>query len=349
MGKNQNDTTNRSPLLIPVLAFAIILGLHASHVSSDQASETSDQKNAGVRLVLLGTAGGPIIQTSRAQPATLLLVDDWAYLIDAGESVNTQLAKAGYSALDLKSVFITHHHLDHIAGLGNVLAFRWMASVHRPGLPILQIVGPLGTDRLVQAAAEYMSTAENIFRAQFPMAPELDRSFVPSEIEAGLVYKDDKVRVRAVENTHFNQLVFGNKIDESTYKSFSYRFETAYGSVVFSGDTGPSEDLLELSEDADILVAEVINVPKLKAMIGASANIPPALQQEQIQIVRRKHLTPQDVGTLAATANVKKVVLTHFSSIDDNKSDESYYLDGIAQKYSGHVVVGRDLLVVPVE
>src|SRR5260221_439722 len=72
----------------------------------------------GTRLITLGTAGGPVPRTGRAQSANLLIVSGALYLVDAGDGVTRRLAKAGISFRDLGTIFITHGHDDHTAGLG---------------------------------------------------------------------------------------------------------------------------------------------------------------------------------------------------------------------------------------
>ena len=108
---------------------ALSLGLLPPAASAGAASVVapapSEEVVAGTRLVLLGTQGGPTIRKFRSQPASLLVVDGHPYLIDAGTGVSRQLKWAGFDPEDITDVFLTHLHLDHIAGLAPVLGLAW--------------------------------------------------------------------------------------------------------------------------------------------------------------------------------------------------------------------------------
>src|SRR5665213_269686 len=74
------------------------------------------------RLILLGTAGGPNVRRFRSEPANLLVVDGTPYLIDAGPGVARQIVWAGFQLPQIRTVFITHHHIDHSAGLVSLIS-----------------------------------------------------------------------------------------------------------------------------------------------------------------------------------------------------------------------------------
>jgi ribonuclease BN (tRNA processing enzyme) len=76
-------------------------------------------------LITLGTAGGPSARPGRAQSSNLLAVDGTYYVIDAGDGVARRLARAGIDFRDIGTIFITHHHDDHTAGLGTLMSLSW--------------------------------------------------------------------------------------------------------------------------------------------------------------------------------------------------------------------------------
>src|SRR4051812_11380202 len=76
------------------------------------------QPKPGTRLITLGTASGPIQRPHRAQSSNLLTVNGVHYVIDAGDGVARRLVKAGIDVRDVGTIFVTHHHDDHTAGLG---------------------------------------------------------------------------------------------------------------------------------------------------------------------------------------------------------------------------------------
>ena len=78
----------------------------------------------GARVILLGTGGGPILRKGRSQPASLLVIDGAAYLIDAGDGVSRQMTLAEVPGTTLRAVFLTHLHLDHTAGLPSLIGSK---------------------------------------------------------------------------------------------------------------------------------------------------------------------------------------------------------------------------------
>lgn len=310
--------------------------------SQGAAIQEAPPSVAGARIILLGTGGGPLPRKYRAQPASLLVVDGSAYLIDAGDGVIRQLTWADTSVTHLKSVFLTHHHLDHTAGLGSVIAYRWIAIMSGAVLPPLQIFGPPGTQEISDAAMKYFSVSERIFRSEAPTAPALASIIAAHDAMPGLIYEDAKIRVTAVENSHYSTVIMPDT-PHGVDKSYSLRFDTKYGAIVFTGDTGPSEALVNLAKDADILVSEVIDVADLSNFLRGRKNLPEASAQMMIAHMEHEHLPPEDLGKLAAKAHVKMVVLTHLSTSGEVKPDMTPFTAGIQQHYSGPVIAGQDL------
>jgi ribonuclease BN (tRNA processing enzyme) len=295
------------------------------------------------RIILLGTGGGPVARKLRSQPANLLVVDGRPYLIDAGDGVVRQLAWAGYQPVQIRTIFITHHHIDHDAGLEPLMSFIWFnAGVAGRLHPDVQVYGPPGTRDLIRAALEYLSVPERIFRSELTLPPAAPMFKAHDIAKAGRFYEDNEVRVTAAENTHYQfrpgSPSFGR--DES----FAYRFDTPHGSVVFTGDTGPSQAVESLARDADVLVSEVIDPPAVMRQMEAAGHLPPRLAQAATFHMEHEHLAPEEVGRLAAAAHVRLVMLTHFGPGADSETDMSRYTSGVARTFSGPVIAGRDLL-----
>jgi ribonuclease BN (tRNA processing enzyme) len=127
-------------------------------------------------------------------------------------------------------------------------------------------------------------------------------------------------------------------------KSYSLRFDTPGRSVVFSGDTGPSEALKRLAADADVLVCEVLDLEATMKEVETTMKLPPAMVPALRRHMAEQHLSPEQVGQLAQKARVKMVVLTHFSPGLDGETDVSRYVDGVRKHFKGPVIAGRDLL-----
>ncbi|KRB82311.1 hypothetical protein ASE00_09520 [Sphingomonas sp. Root710] len=323
----------------------------ASSIQAQQPIETrsaapaaQDGKGQGTRLILLGTAGGPIIRKNRSQPAHLLTVDGKAYLIDAGDGVSRQLVKAGYQPFDIKSVFLTHLHMDHVNGLAPLLAFNWVSRRNNH----IAIFGPPGTKAIVDAGIAYSAVPEAIFELQFPPAPKMPDLVKANELGAigadgppATIYQDDKIRVSAVENSHYSTI----HLPQRAYgedRSYSYRFDTPDLSIVFTGDTGASEAVTRLAKGADILVTEVIDLDKQLSLLRAFG-VPDEQLGPLIDHMKIEHITPEQIGAMATAAGVKKVILTHVVPGADEEADLTPYVMGVKKYYKGPVILGRDL------
>lgn len=160
--------------------------------------------------------------------------------------------------------------------------------------------------------------------------------------EPTVIYEDDKVRVTAVENSHFVSIPVDSR-PLGAKRAFSYRFDTPDRSVVITGDTGPSKAVEKLAKEADILMSEVLNwPPELQARIKKNFG----LSDEEFKAVHDhmfdEHLSPREVGKLAAKAKVKMVVLSHVGMDNDSETDMRVYTSGVQEFYSGPVIVARD-------
>jgi len=325
-----------SALMLGSLAF----GAPDEPMLSPNVAQAKKQ-DKGTRLILLGTAGGPILNEKRSQPSSMLVVDGRPYLIDAGEGTVVQLARAGFSSFDIQRLFLTHLHFDHTAGLSSLIAFNWISGERQH----LDVFGPPGTTQVVADAVKYYEVSENIYSPQLPPHPKMKDIVTAHEVDVTLpkiIYQDDKVRVTAVENTHYSTL----HMEPPSYgpvRSYSFRFETADKVVVFSGDTGPSDALRNLAQGADILVSEVIDLPRTIAILEQRFTLPADRMAAFVNHMRVEHLVPEEVGKLAAAANVRMVILTHISPGEAKERTSAPYTDGVRKYYRGPIVLGADL------
>jgi ribonuclease BN (tRNA processing enzyme) len=119
--------------------------------------------------------------------------------------------------------------------------------------------------------------------------------------------------------------------------------------VVFTGDTGPSEAVIKLAMNADMLISEVADDVASERIAKASGGLSPELVKAITDHMMHEHLIPTEVGNLAAKAHVKSVLLTHLSPGLDNETDTSGYADPVKKYFTGPVIVGKDLGVYDVK
>jgi ribonuclease BN (tRNA processing enzyme) len=278
------------------------------------------------RVVLLGTKGGPRVGGARANPSTLLLIGGVPYLVDCGSGVSRQMVTAGVPLNTLRHIFITHHHSDHNLEYGGVVYNAWVTGLNTA-------VHAYGPPPLAQMTRDFLSYMR--FDIETRMAdegrPDLRPLLVPHEFDKpGLLMSNDDVKVTSGRVRH-----------PPIEHAYAYRFDTADRSVVISGDTTYSPELIELAKGADVLIHEILYPPAIDKLL---ARVPNA-------VTLRKHLLdshtiPEDVGKVAAQAGVKKLVLSHFVPGDDETITDNQWLEGVRKHYAGPIALGRDLMEV---
>jgi len=241
------------------------------------------------------------------------------YQVDCPNGVAGQLAKAAIRLDQLSQVFITHNHSDHVLDAGSLLVLAWGSglkspvTVHGPP-PLRQIV-----DRSL-AASSYDIAVRIEEEARPPLVPLIH---VEERSVAGLVYEDTRIRVTSAAVDHY-----------TVKPAFAYRFDTPGRSIVVSGDTTYSENLVRLARGADLLIHEAMYLPGVDQLAGDNESLK--------QHLLRSHSTTEQVGLVAARAGVKKLVLSHlvpaFPSITDDM-----WLEGVRKNFRGEAVVGDDL------
>jgi ribonuclease BN (tRNA processing enzyme) len=291
------------------------------------------------RLVTLGTAAGPPPRANRAQSSNLLVVNGTPYIIDAGDGTARRLAKAGINVRDIGTIFITHHHDDHTAGLGTLMSIAWDLNRTNP----IHVYGPPRTEELVQAAVQYFTINADIRISDGGRSVPIAKVFFGHDVGTGSIYRDANVAVTAVENSHF---VFHSGAAAGKHKSYSYRFDTPDRAIVITGDTGPNDTVTELARGADLLVAEANSVEDRRQGMINSGVWQAMSEAERAGIMRQAteaHLSLADIGEMATRAGVKTVVLTHLTS-RPGTDDYQPWAAEVRKHFSGPVIVANDLM-----
>ena len=302
-------------------------------------------------LVLLGTAGAPLPVAGRGGISAALVTGGRVFVIDCGRGTPSAFADAGLDFRRLEAVFLTHLHADHTGDLPGLLLYPWGVRTGRSG-PV-RVYGPPspgtvptgdadfhrvttihperpvpGTADLVQAILAGYAYHLNVMPldAAMPDAGELVRGIdidLPGTAGDPVVVLDDgAVRVTAVTVTH------GHAVP-----ALAYRFDTADGSVVFSGDTTVNDDLIALAQGAGLLVHHVADLGYLErhGLTGAALARQAGL-----------HTDVTEVGGVAERARVRELILTHYLPADPRAVTEQEWAERAGRGFDGIVTAGRD-------
>jgi ribonuclease BN (tRNA processing enzyme) len=278
------------------------------------------------RLILLGTAGGPTPKPNRAAPAQVIVVDNASYVIDCGNGVARQMILAKLKLGSIRSVYLTHHHSDHNADYGNLLLLAWATDLAKR-------VDTYGPPPLVDMTRLFLELNDYDIRTRIADEgrPPLKELIAPHEITAdGIVMQDENVKVTAALIEH-----------PPVSPAFAYRFDCPDRSIVISGDTRPSQNLVKLAQGADVLVHEVMHLPSLDKLIATEPNAK-TLREHLLA----SHTTTEQVGRIATEAGVKTLVLSHFVPGGYPFLEDQVWFDAVRPYFSGNLVVGHDLLEI---
>lgn len=298
------------------------------------------------QIIFLGTAGGPPLRVERSEPSTLLIVDGRDYLIDCGIGTARRLVEAGIESNDIKTIFFTHLHADHDMGLGDVMANDFFTRESWGAADAINIYGPPQTKQLVDSAFQFILVGMRPFAA-VGSATGRDhwaKPFISHEFDrGGLVFQDDKIRVTAVENSHY--MLIPREL-RSQFKTYSYRIQTPDGVIVFTGDTGPSGAITQIAKGADVLIAEASyldpqELDQTMAARAARSHLPPTAIKSFRDHFLFEHLDAPEIGQIAVNEGVKAVILYHYNPKD--KADQAAYVSGVRKVFTGPVFAPDDL------
>lgn len=166
-------------------------------------------------------------------------------------------------------------------------------------------------------------------RIQDGFPPFEDHVHVHEIREPGLVFQDERVKVTSAVVHH-----------PPIAPAFAFRFDGPDRSIVFSGDTSMSDAVIALAKNADVLVHEVEDMAMVEKLIRSmpGRNVELGLKHHY-----ETHTSSEDVGKIAAAANVKKLVLSHLSPFADDPALPGRLLQAARAHFSGEIVVGNDL------
>lgn len=298
-----------------------------------------------MKLVMLGTSAAQPTER-RGLSCTCIEKDGEILMFDAGEGAQVAFLKSGLGWNKKMKIFVTHMHGDHCIGILGLL--QTMTLQHRT--ENMEIYGPDGIEEFI---------ANNIKSLNFG----LSFSVIITAVKRGLVCEEKTYRVYCEEAEH-------------TTPAFSYLFEEKERPGKFDLQKakalgipeGPLWHDLQMGKevklkDRTINPSQVVGQKRLGRRIGISGDTRPTSKLEKFfencdylsfdstfsdnlkdKAVETGHSTAKEAAILARNANVKNLILTHFSA---RYRDESDLLDE-ARTVHGSVIAAKDLLEVEI-
>ena len=308
--------------LLGAAAIATSLTL-AAHVGATGAT-TATQPAARTQIVLLGT-GTPRPDPKRSGPATAIVVNGTAYLVDAGPGVVRRAQAAvdngvkGLAVASLQTAFITHLHSDHTVGLPDLIFTSWVQGRHVP----LQLYGPPGISEMAKHILLAWQADIDIRTKGLERRDGTGATVEAHDVKPGRIYQDANLAVTAFPVRHGDVPAYG------------YRFDTADRSVVITGDTSPSPEVIDNCRKCDVLIHEAY-----------AEDYRPADMPGWIAYRAKHHTTTTQLGELAAKAQPGLLIVYHrgIGPAGREISDQRY-LEEIGRTFKGRVVIGQDLEV----
>ena len=278
---------------------------------------------AEIRVTLLGT-GNPRPSVERFGPAILVEAGERRLLFDCGRGVTMRLAQAEIPLASLDAVFLTHLHSDHVVGLPDLWLTGWLFGRARP----LRLLGPAGTAAMAAGLRRAFAFDVRMRRDVDERLPAAGAEISAKEIGPGPAWEEAGVRVTAFAVEH-----------GPVEPSLGYRVDFAGRSVVLSGDTRPSENLVRHARGADVLIHEVI-APEVERR-RASSNFTP----EQVARIIAHHTTAEQAGEIFARVRPRLAVYSHIVPTPACAED---LIAPTRKTYSGPLVAGEDLMTITI-
>ena len=271
-----------------------------------------------MRVALLGSGWWHI---TRGGPAHVVSFRDTNVLFDCGRKAVSRLFRVGIPPAEVSALFISHSHFDHNMSLVEFLFGSWLTGRTTPA----SVYGPKGTAALIES----LVGPDGFYAGDIASRTDGSVGMDPAGIEVlardvsspGLVHEgpDWKVTAAAVPHSRF-------------LDAWAYRLDAEQGSVAYSGDTSPSDDLIRLAQGADLLIHECTATEAIIREKG----------------LEKFHTSSTDVGRIATEAGVRMVAIVHFGGNGEATGRKAVrrMAREVRRGFKGKVIVGGDPRII---
>ncbi|MBN2155243.1 MAG: MBL fold metallo-hydrolase [Candidatus Lokiarchaeota archaeon] len=325
-----------------------LLNFIKNRIKKSSNSQIENSPSSAIHIALLGT-GGPMNNSKRIGATGIgIISDDKFMLFDCGSGVwrNADLMKLPRA--NLKAIFLTHFHSDHIADLGETAFGSWVQGRTIP----LEIYGPEGVQDIVDG---YSKAYSHDFRYRIlhhgeEIMPIEASQLIPKPISLPLkgtpelpsesvrVYTDETFNIHAWEADH-----------GPVKPAVSYRIYIHGKHIVILGDTNYHPWMHKLCKNADLIISNAILHEAAGLLSVANANLGFFRFAKITTDIQNYHMSPIQAATLTHEAGAKKLVLVHVTPPILNWMIKRKYLKGVKKIFSGPVVLGEDKMLMTIK
>lgn len=317
--------------MIKALCLAISLGclqLLLGHTRDVVAAQSAPVQSGAVvqsaspgnlKVVLLGSGVGPLVNLQQFGASTLIEAGGLRLLFDCGRGSTIRLAQVGVPLGSISRLFLTHLHSDHVIQIPDLLLTGWVGGGR--SIP-LEVWGPEGTHDMMDHLQQAFAFDIHVRRDVDEKAPAAGIKVVSHDIKQGLVFDEQGVRVTAFLVDH-----------SPVTPAFGYRIDYRGHSVVLSGDTRVSENLIRFAQGVDVVVHEVLDADTVREWFPTNA--------ERAEAILAKHTTPSQAGEVFARIKPRLAVFSHAPSADR-------VITQTRRTYTGPLQGAEDMLTIEI-
>ena len=314
-------------IFIVVAAFLLIAILTRIPAVQDRVmtSALNNLQNQEVDLydnsltALVCGSRSPLPHPRRAETCILINAGGSYYVIDVGDGSASNLRSYGVNLGKIKAVLLTHLHSDHISDLADIHMGTWVAQSRTKRL---DVYGPSGVEFVTKGF-------EDAYKLDFKyrnehhgdeVAPINIVGFDPHPVDLlnPVVINENGLKVTAFKVPH-----------DPVKPALGYRFDFKGRSIVISGDTSYSENLITYAKDADVLFHEAQANHILEIMKGVANKAGNSLTAKVLDDITTYHTTPKDAAKVANLANVDHLVFYHLTPSPRNSMMERMFFRGV--------------------
>jgi len=291
----------------------------AAKTQKRDASSVLSTAPDNLKVVLLGTGVGPPVNLEQFGSSTLIEAGTVRLLFDCGRGATLRLAQVGVPLGSISRLFLTHLHSDHVVQIPDLLLTGWVGGGRR--IP-LEVWGPEGTSNMMDHMLEAFTFDIHMRRDVDEKAPGDGIKVVTHIIQQGVVFEQQGVKITAFLVDH-----------SPVTPAFGYRVDYRGHSVVLSGDTRASENLVRHAQGADVLIHEVLDAETVRVWFPNNPAVANA--------ILAKHTTPEQAGEVFSRVKPRLAVYSHAPKAER-------VIEQTRKTYGGPLQGAEDMLTIDI-